>query len=113
MAAAHAGKDMFDTKLYNKFKDFLMLFLNLRESVVLGTVGIFVLSLVMFRLFVAQQFFPASDRPELLVDMWLPYSSSIYNTESQASSFEKLALKESGVEAVTTFIGVGAPRFLS
>jgi multidrug efflux pump len=44
--------------------------------------------------------------------MWLPYSSSIYNTESQASSFEKLVLKESGVEAVTTFIGVGAPRFV-
>lgn len=112
MAAAHAGKDMFDTKLYNKFKDFLDVVLKFKRSVVLGTVGIFVLSLVMFRLFVAQQFFPASDRPELLVDMWLPYSSSIYNTESQASSFEKLALKESGVEAVTTFIGVGAPRFV-
>lgn len=112
IAAAHAGKDIFDSKLYNKFKAFLDLVLQFKKTVVLGTVGIFVLSLVIFRLFVAQQFFPASDRPEILVDMWLPYSSSIYNTESQASSFEKLALKESGIEAVTTFIGVGAPRFV-
>lgn len=112
IAASHAGKDPFDTKFYNKFKIFLDWVIKFKRTVVLSTVGVFILSLVMFKLFVAQQFFPASDRPELLVDMWLPYSSSIYNTESQASSFEKLALKESGVEAVTTFIGVGAPRFV-
>jgi len=112
LAAAHSGHDMFDKPFYNKLKVFLEKIIFYKRSVVLGTVGVFVLSLVLFKLFVAQQFFPASDRPELMVDMWLPQASSIYNTEAQASSFEKLVLKESGVEAVTTFIGVGAPRFI-
>ena len=112
IAAEHAGKNVFDKPFYNKLRKFLDLVIQFKKTVVLTTVGIFVISLVIFRLFVSQQFFPASDRPEILVDMWLPYSSSIYNTESQASSFEKIAMKESGVEAVTTFIGVGAPRFI-
>jgi multidrug efflux pump len=47
-----------------------------------------------------------------MVDMWLPQSVSIYNTESQASRLESLVLKESGIENVTTFIGAGAPRFI-
>lgn len=104
--------NVFDKPFYHKFKKFLQVVVEYKKTVVLSTVGIFALSLVLFKLFVSQQFFPASDRPEVLVDLWLPYSSSIYNTESQASSFEKLVMKESGVEAVTTFIGVGAPRFI-
>ncbi|RTK98982.1 MAG: efflux RND transporter permease subunit [Proteobacteria bacterium] len=111
LAEAHHG-DMFDKPFYRKFKNFLTVVVEYKRTVVLSTVGVFALSLVIFKLFVAQQFFPASDRPELLVDLWLPYSSSIYNTESQASRFEQQVLKESGVENVTTFIGVGAPRFV-
>ncbi len=112
MAAEHAGHNIFDKPFYHKLKNFLAKVILYKRTVVLGTVGIFVLSLVLFRLFVAQQFFPSSDRPELMVDMWLPQAASIYNTDAQASSFEKLALKESGVASVTTFIGVGAPRFI-
>lgn len=111
LAEAHHG-DMFDKPFYRKFKNFLAVVVEYKRTVVLSSVGVFALSLVVFKLFVAQQFFPASDRPELLVDLWLPYSSSIYNTESQASKFEQQVMKESGVENVTTFIGVGAPRFV-
>lgn len=111
-AAERGHGDIFDKPFYHKFRKFLDVVIRFKKTVVLSTVGVFLVSLLMFKLFVAQQFFPASDRPELMVDMWLPYSSSIYNTESQASSFEKLVMKESGVEAVTTFIGVGAPRFV-
>lgn len=113
MAAEHPeGHDIFDKPFYHKLKHFLGKVILYKRSVVLGTVGVFVLSLILFKLFVAQQFFPSSDRPELMVDMWLPQAASIYNTDAQASSFEKIALKESGVAAVTTFIGVGAPRFI-
>ena len=38
--------------------------------------------------FVPQQFFPASDRPELLVDLKLPQNSSIYASETVASRLE-------------------------
>ncbi|MDD3266157.1 MAG: efflux RND transporter permease subunit [Burkholderiales bacterium] len=106
------GHSMFDQGYYVKLKKLLAIIVEYKKSVVLGTVGIFVLSLVIFRLFVAQQFFPSSDRPEILVDMWLPQSSSIYNTQAQAESMEQLIMKDKGVEHVTTFIGVGAPRFV-
>ena len=111
-AGKHHDGNVFNSPFYNKFKKVLNWVLTYKRTVVLSTVGIFILSLILFRLFVAQQFFPASDRPELMVDMWLPEASSIYNTESQAASFEKMVMKESGVEAVTTFIGEGAPRFI-
>lgn len=112
MAIEHGSGDVFNKPFYNKLKVFLAKVIKYKKVVVLGTVGCFAFALVLFKLFVAQQFFPSSDRKELIVDMWLPQAVSLYNTESQASSFEKLVMKESGVEAVTTFIGVGAPRFI-
>ena len=46
--------------------------------------GLFALSLVGLR-FVPQQFFPKSDRPELLVDLTLPQSASLAATEQVAA----------------------------
>ena len=112
LAAKHGHVDMFSKPFYLRLKVILALIIRFKRTVVLSTIGIFVLSLILFRLFVAQQFFPSSDRPELLVDMWLPQSASIYNTEAQAKLFESYVLNESGVEDVTTFIGNGAPRFI-
>lgn len=112
MAQEHGHVDIFDKPFYRKLKLILAKIIQYKKTVVLGTAGIFVLSLVLFKMFVAQQFFPSSDRPEVMVDMWLPQSASIYETESQAKRFEKIVLQESGIEAVTTFIGGGAPRFL-
>ncbi len=109
--AQHHDGDMFGTPFYTKFKNLLKVVIRYKRMVVLGTVGIFIFALLMFKAFVAQQFFPSSDRPELTVDMWLPQSASIYNTESQALRFEKILLKESGITSVTTFIGDGIPRF--
>lgn len=108
----HSGNDMFSKGYYVKLKQFLAIVVKYKKIFVLGTVGIFIFSLICFRLFVAQQFFPASDRSEVLVDMWMPQSSSIYNTQDEAERLEKIIMKESGVTAVTTFIGVGAPRFV-
>lgn len=112
MAAKHSHSDVFDKPFYKKLKVILSQIINYKKTVVFATVALFGLSLVLFKLFVAQQFFPSSDRPELMVDMWLPQSVSIYNTESQATRLESLVLKESGIDNVTTFIGTGAPRFI-
>lgn len=112
MAAEHGHGDVFNKPFYQKLKLILDKIILFKKTVVFATVGVFAFSLVLFKVFVAQQFFPSSDRPELMVDMWLPQAASIYNTESQASRLEKIILQESGVENVTTFIGVGAPRFI-
>jgi len=61
--------------------------------------------------FVPQQFFPASDRPELLVDLTLSRSASIYASDRTASRFEALLKGDSDVDHWTTYVGQGAVRF--
>jgi multidrug efflux pump subunit AcrB len=62
---------------------------------------------------VQQQFFPPSDRPELLVDFTLPQNSSIVETRAQIERFEKLALAGNpDIDRWSSYIGQGAVRFV-
>ena len=61
--------------------------------------------------FVGQQFFPASDRPELLVDLTLPQSASIFASERTAERLEAVLAKDPDVARWSTYIGRGAIRF--
>jgi multidrug efflux pump subunit AcrB len=61
--------------------------------------------------FVPQQFFPASDRPELLVDLKLSEASSIYATEKVVAAFEELLKDDPEIDHWTTYVGQGAVRF--
>lgn len=81
-----------------------------RRIVVASTFLVFVLSIVGFR-FVPKQFFPASNRPEILVDLWLPEGTSFQQTEAQTKRVEKVLLADKDITAITSFIGEGAPRF--
>jgi multidrug efflux pump subunit AcrB len=63
--------------------------------------------------YVQQQFFPSSDRPELIVDWNLPHNSSITETNRQMAQFEREKLANNpGVDHWTTYVGQGAPRFI-
>jgi multidrug efflux pump len=63
--------------------------------------------------FVEQQFFPSSDRPELIVDWNLPQNSSIAETNAQMTRFEREMLTGSrDIEHWSTYVGQGAPRFV-
>jgi multidrug efflux pump subunit AcrB len=63
--------------------------------------------------FVQQQFFPSSDRPELIVDWNLPQNSSIFDTDAQIKRFEKEMLDgEPDIEHYSSYIGEGAKRFV-
>ena len=61
--------------------------------------------------FVQQQFFPSSDRLEILVDLWLPEGASYEATRAEALKLETLVRKDPDVAHVLTYIGQGAPRF--
>lgn len=76
------------------------------------TVATFVLSV--FGLgYVQQQFFPASDRNELIVDWNLPQNSSIAETNAQMAQFEREALQgQRDIDHWSTYVGQGAPRFV-
>ena len=75
-----------------------------------AALALLVLSALALR-FVPQQFFPASDRPELLVDLTLPRSASIYASDRTASRLEALLKGESDIDRWTTYVGQGALRF--
>jgi len=61
--------------------------------------------------FVKQQFFPTSDRPEVLVDVQMPEGTAIGATEAAALKVEAWVRKQPEAKIVTTYVGQGAPRF--
>jgi multidrug efflux pump len=94
------------------FSALLQFCLRWRWMTIAATVILFVGSLVGLSL-VPQQFFPSSDRPELIVDWNLPQNSSIAETSRQMAQFEREMLAGNpAVEHWSTYVGRGAPRFI-
>ncbi len=58
-----------------------------------------------------KQFFPSSDRAELLVEMWLPEGSSLKATEAEARRLEKQLLADKQVSTFVSYVGNGSPRY--
>jgi multidrug efflux pump len=81
-----------------------------RWIVIASTAGIFLASVAGFGL-VQQQFFPSSNRPELMVDLRLPQGASIQATEQEALKLEALLKDDADIVSYTTYVGAGAPRF--
>jgi multidrug efflux pump len=109
----HAAADedaVYQRPLYAKFRRLLNFCLERRREVVAGTVALFLLSVALFR-FVPQQFFPESNRPELMVDLWLPQASSYAAAEREVRAMEEKLSGDADIVSVTSYIGVGSPRF--
>lgn len=96
---------------YVKFRRTVEWALDHRKTVIALTFGTFILSLVAFKLFVQQQFFPASSRVEVLVDMWLPQGASFEATEREVKALEARLVGDDRIVSVTSYIGGGSPRF--
>ncbi len=77
---------------------------------IIGTVALFLLAIWGLR-FVPQQFFPASDRTELLVDLTLQQNSSIRASEDVATKLDEVLANDADVSRWSTYIGRGAIRF--
>jgi multidrug efflux pump subunit AcrB len=92
------------------FRRFLELAMRARWVTVLVTLGLFGAALYGMRL-VPQQFFPSSDRPELLVDLQLPETASIYATKDASVRLDKLLKSDQDVDHWSTYVGQGAVRF--
>src|SRR5262249_42916263 len=74
------------------------------------TLGAFALALAGLGL-VPRQFFPPSDRVELLVDLDLPQNASIHATESVMQRFEQHLAGDPDIDHFSSYVGRGAPRF--
>ncbi len=93
-----------------RFRRLLLKSLRNRGWVVAGTAGVFVLSLILFGV-VQQQFFPSSERPELLVDLRLAQNASIGATRVEVERFEKVLLADEDIVYHSFYVGSGAVRF--
>lgn len=94
------------------FSWLLGLAMRWRWVTIILTVGVFGLSIGGMGL-VQQQFFPSSDRTELIIDWNLPHNSSIAETNRQMARSEKEMLADNkDIDHWTTYVGQGAPRFI-
>jgi multidrug efflux pump len=99
------------SKLLAGYSAFLDAAIRMRWLTIGVTLAAFLVALFLVR-FVPQQFFPASDRPELTVDMTLRQNASIYATEAQAKRLEDVLKSDPDVDHFSTYVGRGAIRFI-
>lgn len=107
-AAAH---NVHDTKFYRLFRQLLVWCLGHRKMVLSITVACFVASISLFGL-IKQEFFPASTRPELIVDLTLPEGASIAATDEVAKQFAAKIADDPGIVNYAYHVGEGIPRFV-
>jgi multidrug efflux pump len=113
MAVLKAPKEQGEAepgRIMRVYQGFLVGAMRGRWLTILVTLGLFVVALFAVR-FVPQQFFPASDRPELVVDLTLPHNASIYASESVVERLDAVLAADEDVERWSTYVGRGAIRF--
>jgi len=93
------------------FHRLLLASLRAKYKVISGTILILLFAVIGLSA-VQQQFFPASDRPELLVNLTLPQNSSIYATKAAVEKFEALIKSDPDIDHYSMYIGQGAVRFI-
>lgn len=101
---------LYDTPRYNRFRKILARVIARKWLVAGSVVGLFVLSILGMGV-VKKQFFPISDRPEVLVEVQMPYGTSINQTSAVTAKVEAWLSKQKEAKIVTAYIGQGAPRF--
>ncbi|MGB8517690.1 MAG: efflux RND transporter permease subunit [Gallionella sp.] len=105
------GADIYDTPFYRRFRALVEWCLRHRWKVILGTILIFVVSMMLFGKFVQKQFFPSASRLELMVDVWLPQGASLKATEAEVKRIEQLVAKDDGIASFSSYVGNGASRY--
>ncbi|HEV7267958.1 MAG TPA: efflux RND transporter permease subunit [Falsiroseomonas sp.] len=92
------------------YAGFLRLAIRLRWMTIAVAFAAFAVSLYAVR-FVPQQFFPSSDRPELLVDITLPQNASIFASQAAAEQLDTALAADPDVAHWSSYVGRGAIRF--
>ncbi|EPD0169845.1 efflux RND transporter permease subunit [Klebsiella variicola] len=101
---------IYNTRHYNRFRRVLTRVIA-RKWIVAGTViAVFTVAILGMGL-VKKQFFPTSDRPEVLVEVQMPYGTSIEETSATTAKIEAWLRKQKEAKIVTSYIGQGSPRF--
>ncbi|MBE2992643.1 efflux RND transporter permease subunit [Sphingomonas sp. CFBP 13603] len=101
---------IYRTPRYERVRSIIAWAVRRKLLVVLATLGAFLIAGAGMAL-VNKQFFPASDRPEVLVEVQMPKGTAIAQTGEAAKQVETWLRKQPEAKVVTTYVGQGAPRF--
>jgi multidrug efflux pump subunit AcrB len=108
VAGGHAG--IYSTPRYERLRQLISRAVDHKFKVAVMVVAAFLIAGLGMG-FVKRQFFPSSDRPEVLVEVQMPEGTSIEATTVAATKVEQWVRKQPEAKIVTTYIGQGAPRF--
>lgn len=101
---------IYRTPRYEKVRSVIAWAVRRKLLVALAALGAFLIAVAGMAL-VNKQFFPASDRPEVLVEVQMPKGTAIAQTGEAAKQVETWLRKQPEAKVVTTYVGQGAPRF--
>ena len=108
--SAGGAHEVFDGPFYTRFRSWVDWCVEHRWITIGLTIATFVLGMVGMGK-VQQQFFPDSNRPEILVDVWLPEGSSMAANDALVRRLEQRLMAQDGVQSVSAWVGSGVPRF--
>lgn len=108
VAGGHAA--IYNTRHYNRFRRLLTRVIARKWIVAGAVIAIFTVAILGMGL-VKKQFFPTSDRPEVLVEVQLPYGTAIEQTSATTAKIEAWLQQQPEAKIVTSYIGQGSPRF--
>ncbi|RLA21300.1 MAG: AcrB/AcrD/AcrF family protein [Gammaproteobacteria bacterium] len=107
----HTTESLYQTTGFCRLRRIVRWCVDNRKTVVTSTVLLLIISIVGMVGVVQKQFFPSSDRPEVLISVFHPQGSAIKATDKTVQKLEKV-LKEMGeVKTLSAYIGAGPPRF--
>src|SRR5207248_11643748 len=101
---------IYNTARYNRFRQLLGSVIRRKWLVAASVVGAFFVAVLGMGV-VKKQFFPTSDRPEVLVEVQMAYGTSIEQTSAATAKVEAWLARQPEAKIMTAYIGQGAPRF--
>ncbi len=102
--------EVFNGPFYRRLRSVIAWCVRRRRLTIAFTLAAFAAGVSGFA-FIPQQFFPSSNRPEVMVDMWLPEGAAFAETQREAVRLEKAFQQDPDLASVTTYVGEGSPRF--
>ena len=101
---------IYQTPRYQKARSIVRWAVQRNRLVTAATLAAFLVAGVGM-VFVKKQFFPASDRPEVLVEIQMPKGTAIERTDATTKTVEAWLRKQPEAKVITAYVGQGAPRF--
>ena len=108
---AHKEQELYSTPLYRWLRALITGCVHYRKTVVVATFALLALAIAGMAGPVQKQFFPSSDRTEVLVSVWLPQGSAIRATDATIRQLEAVLAPLPELKSLSAYVGAGAPRF--